>query len=142
MTQTMSEALAELADELDFLDDWEERYRYIIELGKTLEPLSDEERCERNKVRGCASQVWLVTEPETGDRLRFRGDSDAHIVRGLIAVLLRLYSGRTRAEIGDFDARAAVERLGLSEALSSQRANGLAAMVERIRREAGSPLPA
>ena len=136
MTQTMSEALAELADELDFLDDWEERYRYIIELGKTLEPLSDEERCERNKVRGCASQVWLVTAPDAGDRLRFRGDSDAHIVRGLIAVLLRLYSGHTRAEIAGFDAKAAVERLGLSEALSSQRANGLAAMVERIRREA------
>lgn len=142
MTQTMSEALAELADELDFLDDWEERYRYIIELGKTLEPLSDEERNERNKVRGCASQVWLVTEAEAGDRLHFRGDSDAHIVRGLVAVVLRLYSGHTRTEIADFDAKAAVERLGLSEALSSQRANGLAAMVERIRREAASPLPA
>ena len=142
MTQTMPEALAELADELDFLDDWEERYRYIIELGKTLEPLSDEERNERNKVRGCASQVWLVTEPQAGDRLHFRGDSDAHIVRGLVAVLLRLYSGHTRAEIAAFDARAAVERLGLSEALSSQRANGLAAMVERIRREAASPLSA
>ena len=92
----------------------------------------------RNKVRGCASQVWLVTEPEAGDRLRFRGDSDAHIVRGLIAILLRLYSGHTRAEIPAFDAKAAFERLGLSEALSSQRANGLAAMVERIRREAAS----
>ena len=146
MTQTMSEALAELADELDFLDDWEERYRHIIELGKTLEPLSDAERNEGNKVRGCASQVWLVSEPDTGpemgDRLRFRGDSDAHIVRGLIAVLLRLYSGHTRAEITAFDAKAATVRLGLSDALSSQRANGLAAMVERIRREAASPLPA
>ena len=142
MTQTMSEALAELADELDFLDDWEERYRHIIELGKTLEPLSDAERTEANKVRGCASQVWLVTEPEAGERLRFRGDSDAHIVRGLIAVLLRLYSGHTRAEITAFDAKAATVRLGLSDALSSQRANGLAAMVERIRREAASPLPA
>jgi cysteine desulfuration protein SufE len=139
MTETMTEALDELADELDLLDDWEERYRYIIELGKTLEPLSDEERNDRNKVRGCASQVWLVTEPQAGDRLRFRGDSDAHIVRGLVAVVLRLYSGRTRAEITEFDARAAVERLGLSEALSSQRANGLSAMVERIRREASSP---
>jgi cysteine desulfuration protein SufE len=139
MTQTMSEALAELADELDFLDDWEERYRYIIELGKTLEPLTDEERNEHNKVRGCASQVWLVTEPAPDGRLRFRGDSDAHIVRGLVAVLLRLYSGRSRAEIADFDAKAAVKRLGLSEALSSQRANGLAAMVERIRREATAP---
>ena len=136
MTETMTEALDELADELDLLDDWEERYRYIIELGRTLAPLSDAERSEANKVRGCASQVWLVTEPAAGDRLRFRGDSDAHIVRGLIAIVLRLYSGRTRAEISAFDARAATDRLGLSEALSSQRANGLAAMVERIRREA------
>jgi cysteine desulfuration protein SufE len=136
MTQTMSEALAELADELDFLDDWEERYRHIIELGRTLEPLSDAERNEANKVRGCASQVWLVTEPAADERLRFRGDSDAHIVRGLMAILLRLYSGRTREEITAFDAKAATARLGLSDALSSQRANGLAAMVERIRREA------
>ena len=90
MTQTMSEELAELADELDFLDDWEERYRYIIELGRALDPLSEHEHVDANKVRGCASQVWLVTEPETDDRLRFRGDSDAHIVRGLIAILLRL----------------------------------------------------
>jgi cysteine desulfuration protein SufE len=140
--ETMSATLDELADELELLGDWEERYRYIIELGRTLDPLSDQEHAEANKVRGCASQVWLVTELEPGDRLRFRGDSDAHIVRGLVAILLRLYSGRTRAEITAFDAKAATQRLGLADALSSQRANGLAAMVERIRREASSPLPA
>jgi cysteine desulfuration protein SufE len=136
MTQTMSDALDELADELDLLDDWEERYRYIIELGRGLAPLTDAERSDANKVRGCASQVWLVTEKAPDGRLVFRGDSDAHIVRGLIAILLRLYSGHAPPEVLAFDAKAATERLGLSHALSSQRANGLAAMVERIRREA------
>ncbi len=132
----MPDALDELAEELDLLDDWEERYRYIIELGRGLQPLTDAERSDANKVRGCASQVWLVTEKTPDGRLVFRGDSDAHIVRGLIAILLRLYSDHTPAEITAFDAKAATARLGLSEALSSQRANGLAAMVERIRREA------
>ena len=138
MIKTPTQALDELASELDlFEDDWEERYRYIIDLGRTLAPLSERERCDLNKVRGCASQVWLVVEP-AGERLRFRGDSDAHIVRGLIAILLRLYSDRTREEIAAFDAKAATARLGLANALSSQRANGLVAMVERIRREAGA----
>jgi cysteine desulfuration protein SufE len=139
MTDTMTTALDDLASELDlFEDDWEERYRYIIELGRELQPLGDAERTEANKVRGCASQVWLVAERGPDGRLRFRGDSDAHIVRGLVAIMLRLYSGRTPQEITAFDAKAAVERLGLAHALSSQRANGLAAMVERIRREAGA----
>jgi cysteine desulfuration protein SufE len=128
--------LSELADEFDLLGDWEERYRYVIELGKDLSPLTDAERSEPNKVRGCASQVWLVTEPQADGTLRFRGDSDAHIVRGLIAILLRLYSGRAPAEILGFDARAAFEALGLTGALSSQRSNGLASMVARIRRDA------
>ena len=136
MTQTMSDALDELAEELDLLDDWEERYRYIIELGRGLEPLTEAEHNDANKVKGCASQVWLVTERTPDGRLVFRGDSDAHIVRGLVAVLLRLYSGHTAQEIAAFDAKAATERLGLSHALTSQRANGLASMVERIRREA------
>jgi cysteine desulfuration protein SufE len=128
------EALAELETEFDLLGDWEERFRYVIELGRGLEPLTDAERSDDNKVRGCASQVWLVAE-RTGDgRLRFRGDSDAHLVRGLIAILLRLYSGRTPAEILSVDAKAAVERLGLPGALSTQRSNGLFSMVERIRR--------
>lgn len=132
----ISDALAELRDEFDLLGDWEERYRYVIEMGKDLVPLTDAERGEANKVRGCASQVWLVTEPRADGTLGFRGDSDAHIVRGLIAILLRLYSGRAPAEILAFDAKAAFDELGLAGALSAQRSNGLASMVARIRRDA------
>jgi len=128
--------LEDLAAEFEMLGDWEERYRYVIDLGRTLAPLSEAERSDANKVRGCASQVWLVTEPQADGSLAFRGDSDAHIVRGLIAILLRLYSGRTPAEILAFDAKAAFAALGLSGALSSQRSNGLFSMVERIRRDA------
>ena len=134
----MTTELDELAAEFDLMDDWEDRYRYIIDLGRDLQPLAEGERTEDNKVRGCASQVWLTTEPGPGDVLRFRGDSDAHIVRGLIAILLRLYSGRTRDEILAFDARAAFDRLGLAGALSAQRSNGLNSMVERIRRDAAA----
>lgn len=133
---TIQDALQDLAAEFDLLGDWEERYRYVIELGHELEPLSDAERSDANKVRGCASQVWLVTEPQPDGTVRFRGDSDAHIVRGLIAILLRLFSGRAPAEILAFDVKAAFDALGLSEALSSQRSNGLAAMATRIRRDA------
>ena len=133
---TIEETLGELADEFDVLGDWEERYRYVIDLGKTLEPLSPEEHNDANKVRGCASQVWLVTERTADGRLKFRGDSDALIVSGLIAVLLRLYSGHEPAEILAFDAGKAFEKLGLSGALSRQRSNGLMSMVERIRRDA------
>jgi cysteine desulfuration protein SufE len=128
--------LDDLAAEFDVLGDWEERYRYVIDLGRELRPLTDSERSDANKVRGCASQVWLVTEPQDDGSLRFRGDSDAHIVRGLIAVLLRLFSGRLPDEILTFDAKAAFEQLGLSGALSAQRSNGLASMVGRIRRDA------
>jgi len=128
--------LQELADEFDLLGDWEERYRYVIDLGRDLAPLTDAERSDVNKVRGCASQVWLVTEPQADGTLQFRGDSDAHIVRGLIAILLRLYSERRPAEITAFDAHAAFDKLGLSGALSAQRSNGLASMVARIRRDA------
>jgi cysteine desulfuration protein SufE len=126
----------DLEEEFELLGDWEERYRYVIELGRELAPLADEERSEANKVRGCASQVWLVRDAADDDRLYFRGDSDAHIVRGLIAILMRLFSGRGPAEILDFDTPASLARLGLSGALSQQRSNGLASMVERIRREA------
>jgi cysteine desulfuration protein SufE len=132
----IDDALNELKDEFDTLGDWEERYRYVIDLGKALAPLSDDEQTDPYKVRGCASQVWLVTEPQPDGTLRFRGDSDAHIVRGLIAILLRLYSGRTPAEIMGFDAKAAFEGLGLTGALSTQRSNGLASMEARIRRDA------
>lgn len=140
MTSPIDTALTDLADEFELLGDWEERYRYVIELGKELAPLTDAERSEENKVRGCASQVWLVTEPQADGSIVFRGDSDAHIVSGLIAILLRLYSGRTAAEIAGFDAKAAFDRLGLSEALSSQRSNGLKSMVARIQRDAQAAL--
>lgn len=132
----INDTLEDLAAEFELLGDWEERYRYIIELGRELSPLSDAERNDANKVRGCASQVWLITEPQADGTLRFRGDSDAHIVRGLIGVLLRLYSDRRPADILAFDAKAAFEKLGIVGALSAQRSNGLASMVARIRRDA------
>jgi len=137
MSTTIDAELEDLAAEFDLLGDWEERYRYVIDLGKDLAPLADAERADANKVRGCASQVWLVTEPQADGALKFRGDSDAHIVRGLIAILLRLYSGHSAGEITAFDAHAAFDKLGLSGALSAQRSNGLASMVARIRRDAG-----
>lgn len=142
MTNPIDAALDELADEFELLGDWEERYRYVIELGKALEPLTDAERSEENKVRGCASQVWLVTEPQADGALKFRGDSDAHIVSGLVAIMLRLYSGRAPADIVAFDAKAALDRLGLSGALSSQRSNGLKSMVARIQHDAQEALGA
>jgi len=132
----IDDTLRDMADEFDVLGDWEERYRYVIELGRELSPLSEAERSDANKVRGCASQVWLVTEPAADGTLRFRGDSDAHIVRGLIALLLRLYSGRSPGDILAFDAKRGFEQLGLAGALSAQRSNGLASMVTRIRRDA------
>ena len=128
----------ELADELELLGDWEQRYRHLIDLGRELDPLSEAEHSDVHKVRGCASQVWLIAEHGGDGRLRFRGDSDAHIVRGLIAVLLSFFNGRTAEEILGFEARAAFDRLGLAGALSRQRSNGLFSMVERIRREAAA----
>jgi cysteine desulfuration protein SufE len=138
MTDSIRQALDDLEAEFDLLGDWEERYRYVIDLGRELAPLTAAERTDANKVRGCASQVWLVTEAGPDGTMVFRGDSDAHIVRGLIAVLLRLYSGRPAAEIVAFDAKAAFEKLGLTGALSAQRSNGLFSMVERIRRDAAA----
>jgi len=132
----IADALDDLDAEFELLGDWEQRYRHVIDLGRLLEPLTAAERSDANKVRGCASQVWLVTEPQGDGTLKFRGDSDAHIVRGLISILLRLYSGRAPDEILAFDAKAGFERLGLTGALSSQRSNGLFAMTERIRRDA------
>jgi cysteine desulfuration protein SufE len=135
---TIDTELEELEAEFELLGDWEERYRHVIDLGRGLAPLTDQERSDVNKVRGCASQVWLVTERQPDGRLTFRGDSDAHIVSGLIAILLRLYSGRTPEEILAFDARAGFAALGLSNALSTQRSNGLFSMVGRIRRDAAA----
>ena len=123
------------------LDDWEDRYRYVIELGRGLSPLPDALRTEANKVRGCASQVWLATsvdrpDPASAPVLDFRGDSDAHIVRGLIAILFAMYADRTAQEILSIDAPAAFAELGLKEHLTPQRSNGFFSMVERIRRDA------
>lgn len=130
----ISARLDELLEEFDLFDDWEERYRYIIDLGKELAPLSDDEKTEATRVRGCASQVWLVMDSAPEGILKFRGDSDAFIVRGLIAVLIRLLNDLPYSEIQDFSIRDALTRLGLDEALSSQRTNGLMSMVERLKR--------
>jgi cysteine desulfuration protein SufE len=134
-----TEAYTEIADTLTFLDDWEERYGFIIELGKQLPPLAEHERSDVNKVRGCASQVWLVSEvarTDSGPVITLRGESDAMIVQGLVAVLIALYSGRPAEEIAETDALAAFDAIGLREHLTSQRANGLASMVARVRAEA------
>lgn len=128
----IDDILAELVEAFDLLGDWEGRIEYVIELGKGLAPLADRDRTEANKVPGCAAQVWLAVHRE-GDRLVFTADSDSALSKGNIALLLRLYSGRTPAEILAFDARAALDRLGLPSALTRQRANGLNSMVGRIR---------
>lgn len=128
-------AFEELAETFEFLDDWEDRYRHVIELGKAMPSLDDSFKVPALKVEGCASQVWLRPVIE-GGRFDFQGDSDAMIVRGLIAVLHALYSGLTLKEVGEVDAVAELGRLGLNEHLSSQRSNGLRAMVARIRKVA------
>jgi len=129
-----------ILEDFEFLDDWEDRYRYVIELGRELEPLDETWRTPENKVQGCVSQVWLHSElrRDGGDNpvLMLHGDSDAHIVRGLIAILFALFSGRTPREVLDADPNQVFERLGLREHLTPQRSNGLTAMVERIRRDA------
>lgn len=135
---SVEEAIQELTDEFALLPDWEERISYVIELGRALEPLSEDERVEANRVRGCASQVWLVSErrAEAPEKLYFRGDSDAHLVRGEVGMLMRIFSGRTPAEILALDPHALFERLGLKEALTAQRSNGLFSMIKRIQDEA------
>ena len=122
----------ELVEDFEFLEDWEDRYRYVIEQGKAMAPLDDALRVPATKVDGCASQVWL--HPDVSDGIfRFEGASDAMIVQGLIAVLRRLYNGLTLGEVLAVDARAEMARLGLNDHLSAQRSNGLRAMIERIR---------
>ena len=125
-----------LLDEFELFDDWEDRYRYIIDLGKDMPPLKPEERNDQTRVLGCASQVWLVIDPSPPGILRFRGESDAFIVKGLIAILVRLLDGLSFTDIQAFSIRDTLSRLGLSEALSSQRTNGLMSMVERLKRAA------
>jgi cysteine desulfuration protein SufE len=128
-------AFEEIADTFEFLDDWEDRYRHVIELGKAIPPLDDSFKVPALKVQGCASQVWL-RPMITGGHFDFQGESDAMIVRGLIAILHALYSGLPVAEVARVDAPAELARLGLNDHLSAQRSNGLRAMVERIRDEA------
>lgn len=136
---TQPQAFQDIVENLSFLDDWEDRYRYLIELGQALPKLGEDERTDANKVNGCVSQVWLVGEQKNVDGkpgLSFRGESDAMIVQGLVAILLALYSGRPAAEIAETDAVALFDEIGLREHLTTQRSNGLVAMVGRIRNEA------
>lgn len=130
--------IQDLVDDFTFLDDWEERYMHVIEMGKALDPIIDTERNDATRVKGCASQVWLVSAPADGEDpiMTYRGDSDAFIVKGLIAIALHIYSGRRASEVIGIAAKPIFDALGLSEHLSAQRANGLGAMVERIHRDA------
>lgn len=135
----MQTSFDEISDNFAFLSDWEDRYRYVIDLGKRLEPLPDTARVPANKVEGCASQVWVETTigGEARDPiLRFRGDSDSHIVKGLVAIILALYSGQSAARILELDAQGVFAGLGLAEHLTPQRSNGVRAMVDRVRRDA------
>ena len=130
------DAFEEIAETFEFLDDWEDRYRHVIDMGKAMDPLEDALRIPATKVEGCASQVWLVPELEgegASAKMHFRGDSDAMIVRGLIAILIALYDDLTVGEVLAVDAPAELARLGLNDHLSSQRSNGLHAMVQRVR---------
>ncbi|HWK32218.1 MAG TPA: SufE family protein [Hyphomicrobium sp.] len=131
--------LSDITSDFAVLDDWEDRYRYLIELGRELPPLPDALRTDANKVRGCASQVWLATEIRSeggGPVLHFLADSDAHIVRGLIAVLSAIYNDRPIDEVLTIEADPIFEKLGLKEHLTPQRSNGLASMVARVRADA------
>ncbi len=135
----MLPTIDEIVSNFELLDDWEERYRYLIELGRLMEPLPDEAHSDVNKVQGCASQVWLQTDVKSSAGqpvLHLIGDSDAHIVRGLVALLISLYDGKTASEALSTDALGLFKELGLSEHLTPQRSNGVRSMVERIRRDA------
>ena len=139
-------SIEDIIDNFGLLDEWDDRYRYLIELGRSLTPLPEAARNESNKVQGCASQVWLSTNvrpngPE-GPVLNFEGDSDAHIVRGLIAILFAVYSGKSAREILNSDAVKLFEGMGLREHLTPQRSNGFRSMVERIRSDARAALAA
>ncbi len=137
-TDTRSTSFEEILADFELLDEWEDRYRYVIELGRKLKPLPEKERNAENKVQGCVSQVWLSTTVERDGvpRLTFIGDSDAHIVRGLVAILFVIYSGKTADEILSIDANKTLGALHLNEHLTPQRSNGLMAMVKRIKSDA------
>ena len=134
--------LEQMIDDFAFLDDWEDRMRFVIELGKALPDLADEDKSADNKVQGCASQVWLATSSGNGADpvMTYRGDSDAHIVRGLVAIVLAIYSGKHASVIEKLDALEVFRSIGLVEHLSAQRANGLRSMIQRIREEAARRL--
>ena len=143
-TTAKTAPIDEIVENFALLEEWDDRYRYLIELGRTLPPLPSAAHNDVNKVQGCASQVWLSTQiapnGASGPVLTFEGDSDAHIVRGLIAVLFALFSGRGAKDILSTDAIALFEKLGLREHLTPQRSNGFRSMVERIRRDASAAL--
>lgn len=131
-------ALQTIRDDLAFLDDWDDRYRYLIDLGKAMPSLPADAYCDANKVQGCASQVWLLMDRNaTSGTLSIRGDSDALIVKGLVALVVALFDGRSPQEIRSIDAKAFFDEIGLSSHLTAQRSNGLASMVARIKAEAG-----
>ncbi|MBV9559450.1 MAG: SufE family protein [Bradyrhizobium sp.] len=135
----------DIRDNFELLEDWDDRYRYVIELGRTLQPMPEEEHSAANKVQGCVSQVWLSKRIDRDGNepvLNYLGDSDAHIVRGLIAILLTLYSGHTPRQILDADAAAIFDEFGFREHLTPQRSNGLRSMIERIRNDAREALAA
>jgi len=140
----MQQSFDEIRENFELLDDWEDRYRYLIELGRMLEPLPGALKTDATKVRGCASQVWLVSKRGDGEAgnppLEFQGESDAHIVQGLIAVLLAIHSGKTAREIASSDTLAMFRELGLAEHLTPQRSNGLASMIQRIKSDAETAL--
>jgi cysteine desulfuration protein SufE len=141
--QTLS--VDQVVADFDLLDDWEDRYRYVIDLGRELPPFPESERTEANKVRGCASQVWLATRhaaPEGRPRLFFRGDSDALIVKGLVAIVIALFDGKTPEEIRSIDAEALFSQLDLRAHLTTQRSNGLRALVDRIKADADAAIAA
>ncbi|MCI4645827.1 MAG: SufE family protein [Hyphomonadaceae bacterium] len=134
----IEDAARELRDEFSFLEEWEARYEHIIDLGKSNPDLLPEERNEKSRVRGCASQVWLVTRLEKDGTMTIRAESDAVLVSGLIAILLRLFSGQTPDEIETFDAKSLFKDIGVSDTLTAQRSNGLASMLARIKADAAA----
>lgn len=138
----MTTTIDDITETFSLIDDWEERYRYVIDLGRHAPPFPEEARTEENRVLGCASQVWLVTHAGEGPDpvLTFEGDSDAHIVRGLVAIIVAFYSGKRASEILARDATTLFAELGLSEHLTPQRSNGVRSMVQRIRRDATDAL--
>jgi cysteine desulfuration protein SufE len=143
VTSEPSLSVDQIVADFELLDDWEDRYRYVIELGRGLSPLPEAERTDANKVRGCASQVWLSTHATSSNgshQLVFRGDSDALIVKGLVAIVIALFDGRTPEEIQKIDAEELFAQLDLRSHLTTQRSNGLRALVDRIRADAGAAL--